>query len=556
MKIAQLGAAVILSCFGAACIPDTPLSTTKVTGKAADAGTKMVVDAGIKVDAGVVDAGVVDAGVIDAGCIAPLFGTPDAGTVEALIITNNALAASLQLLADVHTGTGVTTKVVTVESICSTTTCNDADPKQDTAKAIKNAIMARTGLRYVLLGGGLEVVPARRVKDAYKNALWPGADFQAEFVTDYYYSDFSNWDTDEDGIYAEKGDDRPNYRPVVSVSRLPVHNEAEVLAYSYKVIRHMTEYDGAKANKALLISNIAAEVFGLDVDSAQYFEAPDRTIAQLSPGFTVKKLYASQLTDVWAEKYKRSAVAPAFQEGHNIIVHSGHASANLLMTEADGSQAFTGTDAYALNNSTLPIFLSCGCEAGDFSLTSPAGEKLLQAPKGGAIAYLGNAPVGLGIAGGMQLIDELLRSIRDNTSNTPRLGDAYLAAHLNLPHQDTFAPPLLKWEIPVVDEDSYRWTQKSVVLFGDHMIPVWKTALPFGPQVTAKKALICGGANVTFTFSAPTTGTLRVIAEGELYTIELANQTSVSLNINKDVAKVRVGLTSPTTQFKLLELPL
>src|SRR5205823_10709796 len=93
-----------------------------------------------------------------------------------------------------------------------------------------------------------------------------------------------------------------------------------------------------------------------------------------------------------------------------LVVHAGHGGEGYLTVEQDGGNAFTGSMAHDLRNSQFPILLSCACEAATF-VDGPygAGQQFITAPAGGGIGYLGNSTLGLGLGGGVQLIDALLR---------------------------------------------------------------------------------------------------------------------------------------------------
>ena len=78
-----------------------------------------------------------------------------------------------------------------------------------------------------------------------------------------------------------------------------------------------------------------------------------------------------------------------------------------------------------------------------------------------------------------RLIDELLRAVQ--AAPSPLLADAYLAAHQNLPAvRRLHGAAVRRPSPPVVDQSSCQWTQKGVVLLGDALIPVWKSAVPWG----------------------------------------------------------------------------
>lgn len=425
----------------------------------------------------------------------PLLESEDISTYNALIVTTEALASSFIRLAGLHTMLGIHTKVVTVEDICSDG-CNDTDSKNDTQKKIKDYLILTPGLRFVILGGDIDDVPSRKVTDKYSNIL--AGSYDSVFYTDYYYSDFSEWDTNGDGVYAEDGVDAPDFKPEIGVSRIPVSTVAEADVYIKKVEEYIGSYDQNAMTRLAFTANIATEYNGIVINAGYYFESPGRSVSLVPPHFSIEKQYAATIPKAAmdATDLTVDSQIELFTKGTNLIVHNGHGSPSLLTCEQVGNDYnFTGDMAYNLKNTTYPIFLSCACQAGEFEAPftyhyttsdgvekervytedSP-GERLLTAPAGGAIAYLGNTTTGLGLAGGSQLIDEMLRYIF-NVSN-PILGDALIAGHQFLKENDTFQPPVLPLAVPVVDPDSYRWTQKSVVLLGDLLIPVYTTPIP------------------------------------------------------------------------------
>lgn len=440
----------------------------------------------------------------------------DLGAAPAVIITSAALEPAFQPLAALHSLLGIPTDVVTVEQICSAAgagACDDSTPAKDTAKAIKAWITQYSSLRYVLLGGDIEVVPSRKVHDTYKNPFASSYTYDEAFFTDYYYADASEWDSNADGLYAQDGSDSPDYRPERAVSRIPASTAAEVELYYQKVLHHLTKYNLAHVSECMLLSNVATEFSGIDIDGALYFEAEGKTSSLLPTGCSVRKMYATSLAG--AEKTTAAGQLSAFEQGYNLMVHNGHGSVSKLTVEYSGAEPVSGAMVSGLKNTTLPIYLSCACEAGTFSAKDSAGELLMNAAQGGAIAYLGNTVIGLGLAGGVQLIDEMLRYIQ--VTPRPLLADALLEGHAKVPEKDTFSIKALPIPIPVVDQDSYEWTQKSATMFGDILIPVWKKPLEEAPSITATHTVTCEGVRMELAVSPALDGTVRLYADGEFY---------------------------------------
>ncbi len=482
-----------------------------------------------------------------AGCTPDFLTAQGQSQPAALIVTSTALAAAFGELAELHTSLGVVTEVITLTEICQQVTCNDSDPASDTAKAVKANLAPRPGLRYVILGGDHEIVPARSVYDAYSNPFLPSFTYEGDFYTDYYYADLSQWDADGDGTYAEDGVDSPDYLPELAVARIPAGSVAEVDGYVAKVKAYLGAYPLARADRALLVSDVAVSYYAIDIDSAHYLEGEGRSLDLLPAGFTVDKLYATSMTpDTAAPRLSWSALSAAFAAGYNLVVHNGHGSEGTAIYTPDDDLTVARIDA--LTNATRPILLSCACQAGAFNepdeqlSTDSAGERLVLNPTGGAIAYLGNTTVGLGLAGGSQLIDELLRHVRSNPE--ARLGDALFAAHTLMPESDDFEVPYVGVEVPVVDQESYAWTQKSAVLLGDPLLPVWSVPLAAAPVLSVSATPLCLGTRLTFTVAPAVAGTLRFVAGASRYQVSVSGATTV-VEIRERPVSVRAGFVAP-----------
>ncbi len=481
----------------------------------------------------------------------------------AYIVTVEMLRYEFEKMAVLHTLLGVPTAVTTIESICGSF-CDDDDPRNDTAAAIKAWAMGRPGIRYLILGGDIELVPSRPVHDRYSNLV--AGTFEEDFKSDHYFADFSEWDGNHDGIYAQEGIDAPDLLPEIAVSRIPVSDTDEATRYFEKVRRYLTAYPAADARKAILLANIATTYNGIAIHAGYYFEAEGRTASLIPPEFAVRRLYTPTIPmpSLQAEVLTLEKERQALEAGVNLVVHNGHGFPNLLTCEqADDSLNFTGEMAYNLFNQTPLIFLSCACQAGQFEapftwhytdsegnpkervfIEDAAGERLINAPHGGAILYLGNTTTGLGLAGGSQLIDEVVRYFF--MQERPIVGDALVAARLVLKKSDTFTPPVVNMPLPVVDPESWAWTQKAVVLLGDALLPFWRAELPPSavPSFTVER--VNGGVRMVLS-QIPQGATARLHFCGNYYTVP-ASAAELTVVAPGDCLTAEAALSAPTTQ--------
>jgi len=473
---------------------------------------------------------------------------------EALIVTRAEFSDVFRKFADFHTVTGIITKVVTIEDICENAVCDDSDPLNDTQKAIKDYVMSVEGLRYLVLGGDIEVVPSRQVHDKFKIELI--ADYEDDFYTDLYYADFSDWDLNGNGVYAED-EDVPGLIANVAVGRISVSTVEEAELYFSKLVKHYTAFNTAHMTKSLLLANIATELSGIKVNSGYYFETEGKTISQIPANYSIKKLYTKSTPfpgGNTAQYLDNDSEKAAIEEGMNIIVHSGHGHPKYLTCEqANDDNDFSAQMAYELENETLPFFLSCACEAGQFAYKydDSAGEKLMNAPKGGAIVYLGNTTTGLGIAGGSQFIDEMMKNMFAFPYSP--IGESYLYAHFNMPQSDTFNPPIqmVNINVPVVNKDSWTWTKKSIVMLGDPMTVFWRDpaehlTAEIEPEVEENE----GAKTVSLHFTPDLEGVaLRIFAGDKLYDIPYLMHETVQIKIDASVETITVGMKKENSQF-------
>ena len=480
---------------------------------------------------------------------------------EALIVTTGKFADVFQKFADFHTVTGIITKVATVEAICENAVCDDDDPMNDTQKAIKDYVMSVEGLRYLVLGGDIEEIPSREVHDHFELPLGI-ADYTDDFYSDLYYADFSDWDLNGNGTYAED-EDVPGLIANVAVGRISVSTVEEAELYFTKLVKHHTAFNTEHTTKSLLLANIATEITGVKVNSGYYFETEGKTVSIIPSDYSIKKLYTKSTPfpgGNTAEYLDNDSEKAAIEAGVNLIVHSGHGAPSLLTCEqgTDPDRDFSGTMAYNLENETLPFFLSCACEAGQFGYkkSDSAGEKLMNAPKGGAIVYLGNTTTGLGIAGGSQFIDEMMKNMFAFPYSV--IGESYLYAHATMPQSDTFNPPVLNINVPVVNKDSWTWTKKSIVMLGDPMTVFWRDPVePLAAEITVETTENEEGKTVLLHFPAEIEGAaIRIFAGGLLYEIPYLMHETVRIHPAQSAETVTVGIKAENLQYFFKEFEL
>jgi hypothetical protein len=260
--------------------------------------------------------------------------------------------------------------------------------------------------------------------------------------------------------------------------------------------------------------------------------------------FAITKLYWS---GSGAAKLTVAAETTAFENGVNLVVHAGHGNESDLTVEHDGSNEFSGAMAYALQNSQYPIMVSCSCEAATFADGDAcAGQKFITAPQGGGVGYLGNSTLGLGIAGGMQLVDQFLK-YAFNTPGVVLVGQAVMAGHANLPTSDSFTFSGLP--VTVIDASSWRWTQKAVTYLGDGLLPIYtNSALTLAPTFSVTDQRNGDLVTITIQPTVAVSGILTIAVSGDIYQFVLTGDGQpVSLTVAGSPSIMSYGFSSSTT---------
>jgi len=182
---------------------------------------------------------------------------------DLLIITPKIFASQLEPLVDHKNDIGITTNLITLDTIYSE--ISGRDQAEQVKYYIKYAI-EEWGIKYVLLVGGMRHqgpgwhTPVRYV------AMDDG--WEAHYLSDLYFADiydaegnFSTWDTDNDSVFGEwpyqeiAQDQDIDLIPDIAVGRLPVRNSIEVLIMVQKIIQYeRTTFGQSWFNDIVLIA--------------------------------------------------------------------------------------------------------------------------------------------------------------------------------------------------------------------------------------------------------------------------------------------------------------
>ncbi len=346
----------------------------------------------------------------------------------------------------------------------------------DVPEMIRNFIRfaySNWGTEYVLLGGDMDIVPARKLY-----ASVAGTSYFDNIPSDVYYSCLDgSFNFDGDSYWGEPIDG-PNGGDVdlmseVYVGRAPVGNVDELCNFVKKTLGYENA-DGIYLNRALMVgeylgfvgdANYGSEMKNQVVDECyahgyHTFGIPSLDYAHddaICDPFVVDTLYDKEYEERFGESWKSDTLIDRLNSGVHLVNHLGHANYGYAMK-------LFNKDILGLNN-TNPFFLySQGCNAGGFDKNDSAAEYFTVKSEFGAFAAVMNARFGFGRYGSTdgpsQRYDrEFFDAIFGEGKN--RLGPA---------NQDSKEDNIYR-----IYEQCMRWVFYGLNLFGDPSVRIKNT---------------------------------------------------------------------------------
>lgn len=371
----------------------------------------------------------------------------DSGGFAYLIVTAPGLDTVFSRLADWRTRTGLPGAVRTLDRIVASAA------GRDDAEKLRNylqACFADSGLRWVLLGGDVELIPVRKAFALACSArIHPRED---SLPCDYYYSDLDGtWDANGNGLFGEVADSVEMF-PDVFVGRAPVRNPDEARTFVDKVLAYENPWLGDHLRRAVFAGLVLWDEPFTDEGIAK-----DRIDSlYLPPRFDpVRRLYASNM------EVTRDTVVAELNAGFGLFNHCGHGWIDVM--GLSGRQRLTNPDVAGLNSSgRFGVGYSIGCWTTAFDYDAIA-EEFVRNPQGGGVAFVGNSSYGWGAPGnpGFGYSDRYDARFFAELFGTagPRAGRvlAQVKAH--------YAP----W---AGEANVYRWHQFCLNLIGDPAMPI------------------------------------------------------------------------------------
>ncbi|MBP3788669.1 MAG: hypothetical protein J6I52_03525 [Prevotella sp.] len=308
---------------------------------------------------------------------------------EYLIITNNALKPTFEELSSWKTFKGVRSKVITVEEIYSAYTGADLQEK------IKCALLdyydgTYHGLTYVLLGGDVNIVPARMCYIECGNRV-------DTTPADIYYACLNGditWDGDGDGIFGEVEDD-VDLSPELYVTRIPVRNQSDARSFVRRIISYERFPKKDSWHNTILMGGckIKANVFfdGDSISDSQYKSEKcyRNYIAPYWNGTRVR-FYDTATDFPGGSDYQFNAtnIQEQLSKGYNFVNISTHGNNSMWVTEEGLS--YYMSSAASLHNQGYSFIFTIACNTNSFDKFDPClSEAFMRNSQGGIVGYVG-----------------------------------------------------------------------------------------------------------------------------------------------------------------------
>lgn len=313
---------------------------------------------------------------------------------EYLIVTNNALKPTFEELSSWKTFKGVRSKVITVEEITSGYTGADLQEK------IKRALLdyydgTYHGLTYVLLGGDVNIVPARMCYIKCNNRV-------DTTPADLYYAclnDDITWDGDGDGIFGEVEDD-VDLSPELYVTRIPIRNQADARSFVQRIISYERSPKKDSWHNNILMGGckLMANVFfdGDSISDSQYKgEKCYRNYIEPYWNGTRVRFYDTATDFPGGNDYQFDAtnIQEQLSKGYNFVNVSTHGNSSIWSTEEGLS--YYNSSAASLHNQGYSFIFTNACNTNSFdSYSTCLSESFIRNNDGGIMGYVGCSRLG------------------------------------------------------------------------------------------------------------------------------------------------------------------
>ena len=355
--------------------------------------------------------------------------TIDDAPCNYLIITCDSLKNEFQRLANWKIARGLKTEILTVEDIYQNYT--DRNNPLKIKHAIKDYYTSSSNaLKYVLLGGGKEIVP---VQNCY--ATFGGEETTAP--SDLFYACVQDleWDTNGNGKYGELGDNVSLY-PNFALGRLPASDVSQERMMVDRILKYEMNPDttGWKS-EMLMCAACDTTLCTYNGESVSWFHAESERLYDTyvnNPLWSVSKyrFYDTGTDNGLGAGYNVTA------DNLQVELSKGYSFVNVLTHgiyfswQMETGRGYMHSDASSLYNTHHSFVVTQACHTNNISFTQSLGNEFMQNPHSGIIGYWGSTDYAYGAAyGQLGAVDIVTGSMYNSLFSVERhIGSAIMEA--------------------------------------------------------------------------------------------------------------------------------
>ncbi len=403
-------------------------------------------------------------------------------TLDALIITPEAFSADFNPLLQDYQLRGISSEVLTIESIQSNYSGIDLQEK------IRNAIIdyyQNNDVMYVLLGGDVEHIPHRGFYcQVQSSSVYEDDDIPADL---YYMALDGNWNTDGDNNWGEPEED--DLIPEIALARLPFTTHDELDKMLHKTKMYTNQPVTGELNNPLLAGEHLYDnplTWG-----AQYLDLIHGT--HDDNGYTTTGIPDSHPLDSLYDRnasWSSSDIINEINNGHPFIHHVGHSNTTYAMRLYSSDITNSNFDQVDGVTHNFPLVYSHGCICGAFDASDCIAEEMLQIDNF-AVAFVGNSRYGWFNEGqtegpSQHIHREFMNALYGDSIQS--LAEAHMISKIETsgwveaPNQHEYG--------------ALRWCFYDCNALGDPLLPIW-TNDPRNVEVTTPQNVYVGEANIT-----------------------------------------------------------
>ncbi|MEA3458427.1 MAG: C25 family cysteine peptidase, partial [Candidatus Thermoplasmatota archaeon] len=277
---------------------------------------------------------------------------------------------------------GISTKLVTLSEIYDSFyfSVQGRDNPEKIKYFIKDA-KENWGVTYVMLVGNFRKMPIRYT---HLETDTGGTYEELEFISDLYYADlydsegnFSNWDSDEDGVYGEwpypaqqTMEDAVDLSPDVYVGRLACMYDFEVKTLVKKIIDYEENAYGSDwFNKMIVVGGDTFDKSWEEGTDYNEGEEANKKALEIMEGFDAVKIWAS------IGNLTTTNIQNEISKGAGFLYFVGHGNPRNWGTHVNGdyknwTEGIFNKDMLKFSNDGMyPILLVGGCHNSEFDVT-------------------------------------------------------------------------------------------------------------------------------------------------------------------------------------------